>query len=106
MNGSREGEMTTDTIQKIQACLTVCRNGDEKRKIIDVELLLKRHKTESVISLLKRLVKEKQKTLVTLIDTDESRFEIDEIIGTMFRLHLAIRRLEREKEEVNNTCPS
>ena len=98
--------MTTDTIQKIQACLTVCRNGDEKRKIIDVEVLLKRHKAESVISLLKRLLKEKQKTLVTLVDTDESKFEIDEIIGTMFRLHLAIRRLEREKEEVNNTCPS
>ena len=97
--------MTTDTIQKIQACLTVCRNGDEKRKIIDVELLLKRHKAESVISLLKRLLKEKQKTLVTLIDTDESRFEIDEIIGTMFRLHLAIRRLEREKEEVKEHVP-
>ena len=98
--------MTTDTIQKIQACLTVCRNGDEKRKIIDVELLLKRHKAESVISLLRRLLKEKQKTLVTLVDTDESRFEIDEIIGTMFRLHLAIRRLEREKEEVKEKCPS
>jgi transposase len=105
MNGSREDEMTTDTIQKIQACLTVCRNGDEK-KIIDVELLLKRHKAESVISLLKRLLKEKQKTLVTLVDTDESKFEIDEVIGTMFRLHLAIRRLEREKEEVKETCPS
>ncbi len=98
--------MTTETIQKIQACLTVCRNGDEKRKIIDVEVLLKRHKTESVISLLRRLLKEKQKTLVTLIDTDESKFEIDEIIGTMFRLHLAIRRLEREREEVKDTCPS
>ena len=98
--------MTTDTIQKIQACLTVCRNGDEKRKIIDVEVLLKRHKAESVISLLKRLLKEKQKTLTTLVNTDESRYEIDEIIGTMFRLHLAIRRLEREREEVNNTCPS
>ena len=67
-------------------------------------MLLKRHKAESVISLLKRLMKEKQKTLVTLINTDESRFEIDEIIGAMFRLHLAIRRLERETEEVRNTC--
>jgi hypothetical protein len=41
-----------------------------------------------------------------LVNTDESKYEIDETIGTMFRLHLAIRRLEREKEEVNNTCPS
>ena len=97
--------MTADTIQKIQACLTVSRNGDEK-KIIDVELLLKRHKAESVISLLKRLLKEKQKSLVTLVDTDESRFEIDETIGQMFRLHLAIRRFQKETEEVKDKCPS
>ena len=97
--------MTADTIQKIQACLTVSRDGDEK-KIIDVELLLKRHKAESVISLLKRLLKEKQKSLVTLVNTDESRYEIDETIGQMFRLHLAIRRLQRETEEVKDKCPS
>jgi hypothetical protein len=65
---------------------------------------LKRHKAESVISLLKELLKEKQKTLVALIVTDESRFEIDETIGTMFRLHLAIRRLEREVEGEKITC--
>ncbi len=96
--------MTADTIQKIQACLTVRQNGTSK-KIVDVEVLLKRHKAESVISLLKRLLKEKQKNLVTLINTDESRFEIDETIGTMFRLHLAIRRLEQEREEVKDKCP-
>jgi len=96
--------MTSEAILKIQACLTVCRDGNEKKKIIDVEVLLKRHKAESVISLLKRLVKEKGKTLVTLINTDESRFEIDETIGTMFGLHLAIRRLEREMKEVKDTC--
>jgi hypothetical protein len=55
MHSLREDEMTTDTIQKIQACLTVRHNGGQK-KIIDVEVLLKRHKAESVISLLKRLV--------------------------------------------------
>jgi hypothetical protein len=96
--------MTTDTIQKIQACLTVRQNGGQKKKIIDVEVLLKRHNAESVISLLKRLMKEKQKNLVSLINTDESRFEIDETIGTMFRLHLAIRRLEQEREEVKERC--
>lgn len=95
--------MTTDTIRKIQACLTVRQNGGQ-RKIIDVEVLLKRHNAESVISLLKRLLKEKQKNLVSLINTDESRFEIDETIGTMFRLHLAIRRLEQERKEVKEKC--
>ena len=98
--------MTADSIHKIQACLTVCQNGGQKKKIIDVEVLLKRHKAESVISLLKRLLKEKQKSLVTLVDTDESRYEIDETIGQMFRLHLAIRRLQKETEEVKDKCPS
>lgn len=96
--------MTTESIQKVQALLTVCRNGDGKNKIIDVEVLLKRHKAESVISLLEGLLKEKQKGLIALIVTDESRFEIDETIGTMFRLHLAIRRLVREIDGEKITC--
>ena len=95
--------MTPETIQKIQACLTVYRNGDGKKKIIDVEVLLKRHKTEAVISLLKGLLEEKQKALIALFDADESRFEIDETIGAMFRLNLAIKRLEWEVEEARNT---
>jgi hypothetical protein len=97
--------MTADTIKQIQSYLTVRQNGGQKRKIIDVEVLLKRHNAESVISLLKRLLKEKQKNLVSLINTDEFKFEIDETIGTMFRLHLAIRRLEQEREEVKERCP-
>ena len=96
--------MTTETIQKVQALLTVCHNGDGKKKIIDVEVLLMRHKAESVISLLEGLLKEKQKGLIALIVTDESRFEIDETIGIMFRLHLAIKRLEREVEGAKITC--
>jgi hypothetical protein len=96
--------MTAESIQRVQALLTVCHNGNGKKKIIDVEVLLKRHRTESVVSLLKGLLMEKQKGLVALIVTDESRFEIDETIGTMFRLHLAIRRLEREVEGEKITC--
>jgi len=87
--------MTPEIIQRVQACLTVSRNGDRK-KIIEVETLLKRHRTESVIALLRGLLKAKKKTVVPLIEADESQFEIDETIGAMFRLHLAIRRLEEE----------
>jgi hypothetical protein len=104
LNGSREDQMTTESIQKVQALLTVDRNGDRKKKIIDVEVLLKRHKAESVLSLLEGLLKEKQNHLIALIVTDESIFEIDETIGIMFRLHLAIRRLEREVEGAKITC--
>jgi hypothetical protein len=69
-----------------------------------VQILLKHHKAEAVISLLRNLFKEKQRTLIALMGMDESRFEIDEIIGTMFRLHLAIRRLERGLKE-GEECP-
>ena len=88
--------MTPEIIHRVQALLTVCHNGQRKEKIVDVEILLKRHKAESVVSLLKGLLKEKQKALVALIVTDESRTEIDEIAGAVSRLHMAIKRLERE----------
>ena len=95
--------MTIETIQNVQSCLTVRKNGTSK-KIVDVETLLKRHGNSQVLSLLLDLQKEKQKSLVALINTDESKFEVDETIGTMFRLHLAISRLEQEREEVKDNC--
>lgn len=96
--------MTTDTIQKIQACLTVCHNGTSK-KIVDVENLLRRHGHGQVLSLLLDLLKEKQKKLVRLMQGDRSKPEIDETVAQTFRLHMAIKVIEREMEEVNNKCP-
>ena len=95
--------MTTETIQKAQAYLTVRQNGTSK-KIVDVETLLKRHRHGQVLSLLMDLQKEKQKKLVRLMEGDRSKREIDETVAQMFRLHMAIKVIKRE--EVNNTCPS
>ena len=91
--------MTTDAIQKIQACLTVSQNGTSKR-IVDVETLLKRHGRGQVLSLLLDLQKEKEKKLVRLMEGDRSKCEIDETVAQMFRLHMAIKVIEREMEEV------
>ena len=49
-------------------------------------------------------MKEKQKRLVHLMQGDRSMYEIDEIVAQMFRLHMAIKVIERE--EVKETCPS
>jgi CYTH domain-containing protein len=96
--------MTIETIQKVQAYLTVRQNGTSK-KIMDVEILLKRHGHGQVLSLLLDLMKEKQKRLVHLMQGDRSMYEIDEVVAQMFRLHMAIKVIERERE-VKETCPS
>ena len=96
--------MTADTIQKVQSCLTIRQNGTCK-KIVDVESLLKRHGHDQVLSFLLDLLKEKQKKLVRLMEGDRSKREIDETVAQMFRLHMAIKVIEREMEEVNRKCP-
>ena len=94
--------MTSDAIQKVQSYLTVRQNGTRK-KIVDVETLLKRHGNGQVLSLLLDLQKEKQKKLVRLMAGDRSKHEIDETVAQTFRLHMAIKVIEREME-VKETC--
>ena len=89
--------MTADTIQKIQSYLTVRQNGTSK-KIVDVEMLLRRHGHGQVLSLLLDLLKEKQKKLVRLMEGDKSKREIGETVAQTFRLHMAIKVIEREME--------
>lgn len=96
--------MTFETIQDVQSCLTIRKNGTSK-KIVDVEPLLKRHGNRQVLSLLLDLQKEKQKELVRLMRGDRSRHEIDDAVAQMFRLHMAIKVIQREME-VRETCPS
>jgi len=96
--------MTIETIQTIQDYLTISNGNGERKKIVNVEPLLKRHPPFSVIELLKNLLRQKGKKLVCLVDLDKSRIDIDQTIGEMFRLHMAIKTLEREMEEVKITC--
>jgi hypothetical protein len=98
--------MTGNAIQVIQDYLTISNGNGETRKMVDVEFLLKRHPPLLVIGLLRGLFKKKEEKLVYLVDLDKSRMEIDRIIGEMFRLHMAIRMIKKETEEVKETCPS
>jgi hypothetical protein len=90
--------MTRETIQTAQDFLTVAKKDNGTRKIIDIDQLLKKHPPEDVIDLLKIMVKEKQQTLRDLILTDKTRPEIDQVVGTLFRITLAIKSLEDGKE--------
>jgi hypothetical protein len=89
--------MNAETIQKIQSFLTVRQNGTSK-KIVDVEILLKKHGHDRVLSFLLDLLKEKQKKLVRLMQGNRSNWEIDETVAQTFRLHMAVKVIVREME--------
>jgi hypothetical protein len=90
--------MTRETIQTAQDFLTVAKKDNGTRKIIDIDQLLKKHPPEDVIDLLKIMVKEKQQTLRDLILADKTRPEVDEMVSTLFRITMAIKTIEGEKE--------
>lgn len=91
--------MTTDTLREAQKCLTLVRDNEEK-KIIDIESLLRVHDTPLVLNFLQRLAVEYQNRLKNLVITNKSSAKIDETVARMFRVHMAIREIERENEEV------
>ncbi len=98
--------MTLETIQAVQEYLTISDGNGVRRKVVDVEPLLKRHPTVSIIKLLREILVNKKKALLFLIELNKSRVEVDQTVGEMFRLHMAIRILEREMEEVRLNCPN
>ena len=95
--------MTTETIKTAQDYLTVVHQDYGKREIVNVEILLERHRPEFVINILEDLFKEKRKALVKMMGADKSKSEIDRTVSEMFRIHMAIKVIE---EEVKIPCPS
>ena len=90
--------MTLDKIMEIQNYLTVD-YGNYKRTIIDVNLLLRRHTPEAVVTFLYQLLKEKEKALRNLIITDKTSPKVNDTVSFMLRVYLVIKILERETEE-------
>ena len=90
--------MNSEMIQTAQAYLTIGTKDNGKRKIIDIDRLLKRHPSEEVIDLLKTMIKEKHQALRDLILEDKTRPEIDEVVATIFRITMALKSIEGGKE--------
>ena len=88
--------MTQETLKEAQEFLTIVNNGRTKR-IIDIETLIKRHQTETILSFMKGYLQEKQKSLKELVLHDKTAYTINETVGTIFRIYMAIRTLEREE---------
>jgi len=91
--------MSRETIQEAQDFLTMI-SEDRVKRIIDIEPLLARHTRDSVLSLLQDLYRDKEKVLKKLIHEDKTSSRINELIVAMFRIHMAMKTIEGEKEEV------
>lgn len=83
--------MTKRAINDIQSFLTFM-EADGKRvyQIVNVELLLRRHPPEAVITFLQELHKDYSKTLSQLIQEDKTNSQINELVAKNFRLKMAI----------------
>ena len=88
--------MTQQMLEEAQEFLTIVNNGTTKR-IIDIETLIKRHQKETILSFMKGLLVEKQKTLKGLVVKDKTAYTVNETIGAIFRIYMAIKTLEREE---------
>jgi hypothetical protein len=91
--------MSRETIQEAQDFLTMI-SEDRVKRIVDIEPLLTRHPKESVLSLLETLYREKEKILKKLIHEDKTSSRINELIVAMFRIHMAMKTIQAEREEV------
>jgi hypothetical protein len=85
-------------IQKAQECLTI-KEGKHSKKVVDISSLLQKHSTDMVLDFLNRLFSEYEETLKKLVITNKTSPEIDRTVSRLFRLHMAIRTIQRDEKE-------
>ena len=94
--------MTKRAINDVQSFLTFMQSdGDRVYQIVNVELLLRRHPPEAVVSFLQELHKDYGKALSRLIQEDKTSSQINELVAKRFRIKMAIntvRNLEKEDQ--------
>jgi len=90
--------MNETIISEAKDYLTV-EKDEGYRRIVDIQNLLQNHKIDEVILFLKDYLKGKEQALRNLILIDKTHRRIDQYVGAMFRITMAIKTLE-EGEEV------
>jgi hypothetical protein len=93
--------MTRRAINDIQSFLTFMeRDGNRVYQIVNVELLLRRHPPEAVITFLQELHKDFGKMLSKQIQEDKTNSLINELVAKRFRLKMAINTIRNyDKQE-------
>jgi hypothetical protein len=92
--------MTKRAIGNVQQFLTfIQKEGGRVYQIVNVELLLRRHPPEAVISFLEELQKDYGKQLTKLIKKDRTDSMINEIVAKRFRIKMAINTIRNLKNK-------
>ena len=92
--------MTKKIIGDVQEYLTVILDdGDRVYQVVNVELLLRRHPPEAVISFLQELNKDLSKKLSKLIKYDKTNPYINDIVAKRWRIKMAINTIRNNGEK-------
>ena len=95
--------MTKKMINTVQDYLTVVGEG-KVYQIVNIQLLLKRHPPEAVISFLQELQKDYKKQLKQIITNNKTDPRINEIVAKNFRIKMAINTIKNAKKEVRDAA--
>jgi len=85
--------MTKKVISRAQDYLTVV-HEDRVYQIVNIQFLLQKHPTESVINFLKDLQNDYRKRLRKLIKKNKTDPQINEVVARHFRLKMAINTIK------------
>jgi len=91
--------MTKRVINNVQEFLTIV-DEDKTYRIVNIELLLKRHPPEAVICFLRELQKDYKKQLKQIIKNNKTDPRINEIVAKNFRIKMAINTIRNYGKEV------
>ena len=92
--------MTKRVINDVQEFLTIIvDDGDRKYQIVNVELLLRRHPPEAVISFLQELNKDLSKKLSKHIKHDKTNPYINDLVAKRWRIKMAINTIRNHGEK-------
>jgi hypothetical protein len=92
--------MTKRAINDVQSFLTFMQtDGGRVYQIVNVELLLRRHPPEAVISFLQELHKDYGKALSKLIQEDKTSSQVNELVAKRFRIKMAINTIRNYSKE-------
>ena len=93
--------MTKHAINDVQAFLTIIdTEGNRSFQIVNVELLLRRHKPEAVIVFLKELHKDFGKELAKIIREDKTSSMINDLVAKRFRIKMAINTIRNHSNQL------
>jgi hypothetical protein len=95
--------MTKRVINHVQEYLTVVGEG-KVYQIVNVELLLRRHPSGSVIAFLRELHSDYKKELSKLIKIDRTDSRINELVAKSFRIKMAINTIKNYDKGVKDAA--